>query len=228
MSNTGKRSLILVTATLLAACDPGGGTRSDPLDDASDPRDFFRAVAFGYGPVVERVPEIQERYAIDMLVGEAEAAEIRVAMEEIVDTIEEVDPEFIDEFAAEMRSGDPVRIDAAITRGSDMAREALAVHETLGPLHDAYEQLEQAEQADQAGAHSLKAREAVQNLDGIEHVLAVTTILAVAEYWFLFQFKYIWQYDGSTLDREDDLFRDRLVMSIATNLRESDPVLATP
>lgn len=218
--------MLISTLTLApVACDRS----DDPADvaEVEDSRDFYRAFAFGYGPVLDRVPEIRDRFAIDTMVEEEEAAAVRATTESIIVTIDELDPEFMDEFAKELQSGDPVRIDAAITRASEMTRDAIVAHESLGEIHAAYEEQGSSGPAP-GGGDRVKARDSVQNLDSLVHerVAAVTTVLAVAEYWVLFQYKYLFQYSGGASAMEDGLFRDELVSSIATNLHR--PELTAP
>lgn len=136
MLNTSKRSRavllgFVVLGAALAACGPEEPGRSAAQQPQDDGEALFRGLVFMTGPAGEAVPEIRDRLSTRLFVSnETARARIVQVHDRLVDVIRRQDPSYFATFAAQIRTGDPLIIDAALRQGTARSlRAALALDE---------------------------------------------------------------------------------------------------
>lgn len=100
-------------------------TRGPGVNRYSD-EDLFRGLLLGSGPVASLIPEIRDNLRPESLVADQrQLALIREVHARIVSAVRQKDPTFFHAFAAEVRSGDRIRIDRAYQKASALTLESV-------------------------------------------------------------------------------------------------------
>src|SRR6187402_958272 len=87
----------------------------------------FRGLILGDGPVADDIPAIRQGYRVSNVVEGEELDATRRFMDRVLKALEESDPDALAVFKSDIMSGDHVRINEAMVRGSKMAREAISL-----------------------------------------------------------------------------------------------------
>ena len=121
---------LLALAGLSAAC-AGDRTPTAAATQAPAARfngeQLFRGIYFGQGEAGNALPEIwaEGKSAEAHAHNAAELAEVRHQIDAIVAKVNAQDPRFFDRFAADVRSGDRLRIQGAVDQGATMLLKAI-------------------------------------------------------------------------------------------------------
>lgn len=176
MNNTIRR-LTAVSMLLLAACE--GGTAlvtpsSEPVISAQgnsqySGEDLFRGLLFSDGPVAGTIPELRKVGTMsDRVKDPSDLNKVRSFQNRVIAQIRASDPHFFATFEEDMRSGNPVRVEAALKRAATVAYHATVNSPDVKRLRDEFrknpqlkQQLldaarQQREEAKKASGHGTK------------------------------------------------------------------------
>lgn len=137
------------------------GADSPPASAASQSftgREILRGLMFGQGPVADLFPEITEILrSLEKRIPASERDRFHRAQDALLTKIDEAHPTFFETFRADMQSGDPLAIQAALRR---MQRVVLS----LAPLTQ--EEIEGYREEARNGTLARRARAAFEDLGG--------------------------------------------------------------
>lgn len=109
----------------LRAESPGSDVDARFAQPLADGRTLFAGIVQGRGPVARMLPEIRDHFLIDELVPDGRArARVEASFDEILDAIEARSPDYFPAFAADIGSGDHLRVQGALERAGLMALRA--------------------------------------------------------------------------------------------------------
>ncbi|MEM7160488.1 MAG: hypothetical protein AAF799_47060 [Myxococcota bacterium] len=110
---------------------------SDPTTEVTSPsaefsdEDMFRGLVLAQGPVAQEIPEIAEQLATLDQLSPQQRRVTEDLLDRLTEEVRDIDPDFFEYFAAEVRSGDHIRVMEALTDASGMVNRAMTQIEEL-------------------------------------------------------------------------------------------------
>jgi SdpC family antimicrobial peptide len=129
MAKTWEKHLAVILTVLMVFSATGNAwTQTSAAAARYDGETIFRGVLLGDGPVAKLFPEFWGRAQLasyQKLAAERGSQEqLATAKQQIIDMLRTQDPTFFNRFGSEMQSGDPIRIQQAITEaGSRLQKQ---------------------------------------------------------------------------------------------------------
>lgn len=94
--------------------------------------EIFRGVFLGQGAVAKMFPEVWDNPAVRPYAAKLQTLKAKAGTDVLVALLKQKDPTFFGRFEEAMTSGDPVRIDAAMTETSRLSKEVAEEHLAKG------------------------------------------------------------------------------------------------
>ena len=238
--NISKTIISIATTVSLVSSVGCQYSPDEPTTEATNPsaeysaEQMFRGLVLAQGPVAQEIPEIAEQLAtLDQLTPQ-QRQDAEVLLDRLTDGVRDIDPDFFEYFAAEVSSGDHVRVMEALTDASAMVNRAmqgideLRAARTAGLQAAAPDELV-LEQGDDSTAATLPpgtiiAAVPIPNINWVnpspaqwaDAGLAVFTVVAAVAAVFGLVAVYIDVFGPSSagLDRGGPLLRDQIVDSV--------------